>query len=561
MKVWVAHEKDTLRTIADKNHLQLEELITLNPCIESPDQNIAGKPVYLPSLSDFTMSDVDEIPTCTVSTDYINNWIPLTSLEDMAKTEYDVLIIGTGAGGGAVLWRLCEQWQNQGKRIGIIERGDLVLQSHARNISTMNGERLTKYFNYVTRPLPGSATEYPGARQLFALGGRTLFWYTFTMRMHLSDLLKWPIPIDELKTYYKIAEQTMNVSGEFTTDSSYTEMLLNRLWAKGYSTAEKIIMAADLSPQSYGRIHTDVFYSSISFFAKALNTTPFDLAVNARAVQILHDQGRVTGVKVMSRDKNSYILKAKTVVLSASTFETPRLLLHSGIKSRALGHYLTNQSFMIGTGTMSRTEFPAALGTLGIMIAQTPEKPYQVLMAGPGDFYWYQTYEVKPLTAEVGATFFCYGKTESRYENRITLNSNRLDEYGVPEIQVHFSFNEEDQAVIRKMEEGIKQIASSAGIKLISRDGRPAICLMPRGDLHHDSGTCRIGDDPLTSAADQHGQIRGVSGLYVADNSALPSIGCENPTLTTVALSIRTADHIVANSNSNTTLNLDPGRN
>ena len=553
MKVWVAHEKDTLRTIADKNHLQLEELIALNPCIESPDQNIAGKPVYLPSLSDFIKRRVAAIPTCTVSTDYINNWIPLTSLEDMAETDYDVLIVGTGAGGGAVLWRLCEQWQNQGKRIGIIERGDMVLQSHARNISTMNGERLTKYFNKVSRPLP--SPEYPGARQLFALGGRTLFWYTFTMRMHLSDLAKWPIPIDELQTYYRIAEQTMNVSGEFTSDSSYTEMLLNRLWASGYSTAEKIIMAADLTPQSYGRVHSDVFYSSISFFAKALNmATPFDLAINARAVQILHDQGKATGVKVMSRDKNSYILKAKTVVLSASTFETPRLLLHSGIKSRALGHYLTNHSFMIGTGTMSRAEFPAALGTLGIMITQTPEKPYQVLMAGPGDFYWYQTYEVKPLTAEIGATFFCYGKVESRYENRITLNPNKLDEYGVPEIQVHFSFNEKDQAVIIKMEEGIKQIASSAGIRLISRDGRPAICLMPRGDLHHDSGTCRIGNDPLTSVADQYGQIRGVSGLYVADNSALPSIGSENPTLTTVALSIRTADHIVANSKSNTTL-------
>ena len=555
MKVWVAHEKDTLRTIADKNHLQLEELIALNPCIESPDQNIAGKPVYLPSLSDFIKSRVAAIPTCTVSTDYINNWIPLTSLEDMAETDYDVLIVGTGAGGGAVLWRLCEQWQNQGKRIGIIERGDMVLQSHARNISTMNGERLTKYFNKVSRPLPGSSPEYPGARQLFALGGRTLFWYTFTMRMHLSDLAKWPIPIDELQTYYRIAEQTMNVSGEFTSDSSYTEMLLNRLWASGYSTAEKIIMAADLTPQSYGRVHSDVFYSSISFFAKALNmATPFDLAINARAVQILHDQGKATGVKVMSRDKNSYILKAKTVVLSASTFETPRLLLHSGIKSRALGHYLTNHSFMIGTGTMSRAEFPAALGTLGIMITQTPEKPYQVLMAGPGDFYWYQTYEVKPLTAEIGATFFCYGKVESRYENRITLNPNKLDEYGVPEIQVHFSFNEKDQAVIIKMEEGIKQIASSAGIRLSSRDGRPAICLMPRGDLHHDSGTCRIGNDPLTSVADQYGQIRGVTGLYVADNSALPSIGSENPTLTTVALSIRTADHIVANSEKLTSL-------
>ncbi len=548
MKVWVAHDKDTLRTIADKNNLQLEELIALNPCIESPDDIIAGKPVYLLSLSDFTKRDVDEIPTCTVPIDYINNWIPLSSLEDMAKIDYDVLIVGTGAGGGAVLWRLCEQWQNQGKRIGIIERGDLIFQSHGRNIPTMNGERLTKYFNYVSRPLPGSAQEYPGARQLFALGGRTLFWYTFTMRMHLSDLMKWPIPIDELETYYQIAEQTMNVAGEFTTDSSYTEMLLNRLWSKGYATAAKIIMAADLTPHSYGRVHSDVFYSSISFFSKALNmTTPFDVAVNARAIQILYDQGKATGVKVMSRDKNTYILKAKTVVLSASTFETPRLLLHSGIKSRALGHYLTNHSFMIGTGTMSRSEFPATLGTLGIMITQMPEKPYQVLMAGPGDFYWYQTYEVKPFTAEVGATFFCYGKVESRHENRITLNPNQLDEYGVPEIQVHFSFNEEDQAVIRKMEKGIKQIALSTGIRLISRDGRPAICLMPRGDLHHDSGTCRIGDDPLTSAADQYGQIRGVSGLYVADNSILPSIGAENPTLTTVALAIRTADHIIRN--------------
>jgi hypothetical protein len=63
MKVWVAHEKDTLRTIADKNHLQLEELIALNSCIESPDQNIAGKPVYLPSLTEINKSRLAAIPT------------------------------------------------------------------------------------------------------------------------------------------------------------------------------------------------------------------------------------------------------------------------------------------------------------------------------------------------------------------------------------------------------------------------------------------------------------------------------------------------------------------
>lgn len=52
-------------------------------------------------------------------------WIPLVSLEKMEQTEYDVLIIGTGAGGGAVLWRLCEQWGANEKRIGVVEAGGL----------------------------------------------------------------------------------------------------------------------------------------------------------------------------------------------------------------------------------------------------------------------------------------------------------------------------------------------------------------------------------------------------------------------------------------------------
>jgi len=45
---------------------------------------------------------------------YPNNWIPTKSLDEMANTEYDVLIVGSGAGGGAMLYRLCELWKNQG---------------------------------------------------------------------------------------------------------------------------------------------------------------------------------------------------------------------------------------------------------------------------------------------------------------------------------------------------------------------------------------------------------------------------------------------------------------
>ena len=72
--------------------------------------------------------------------------------------------------------------------------------------------------------------------------------------------------------------------------------------------------------------------------------------------------------------------------------------------------------------------------------------------------------------------------------------------------------------------------------------------LWPLGSIKHEAGTCRMGDNPATSACNRYGQIHGISGLYVADNSVLPLTAGANPTLTTVALAIRTADHIVETS-------------
>lgn len=561
LKIWVPSDQETLRIIASKTGFSLEQLILLNPHIGHPDQDITGKLVYLqritesskrinwfPSLNSQQPNCSEPnspLPTCPViPTEPLNNWIPLTPLEQMAEQEYDVLIVGTGAGGGAVLWRLCEKWKNEGKRIGIIERGDQVIPTQARNISTMNQERLVAYFNYLSKPLPGSIPEYPGARQLFALGGRTLFWYAFAPRLPEWDLAKYPMPISEIESYYGVAEEVMRVTRAFAEGSSFTEILLERLWMSGYSKAAPLPVAADIVPHSFGQIHTDMFTSSISLLARALNLRPFDLAVNARAVQILHESQQVTGVKVISPDKTTYTLRAKKVVLSASTFETPRLLLYSGYQHPALGHYLTNQTFVQAIGNISTADFPVPWGPLNIMIPQTPDNPYSVLMTGPEAFYWYPVTLDRPFTDETTVNFYGYGKVEPRYENRISLNPNKSDEDGIPEIQVHFSLSDTDWTVVNRITEGIKKIASNAGIRLVSENGRPPICLTPLGDLHHDSGTCRIGDDPSTSVADQYGQIRGVSGLYVADNSALPYIGAENQTLTTIALAIRTADHI-----------------
>ncbi|MCA0756310.1 GMC family oxidoreductase [Paenibacillus sp. N4] len=549
MNIRIASERDTLRKIADERRIPVGELLAINPHIVHPDRLIAGFPVYFPSSDGPDRSSSRQLgglPFCPLEpVQPLDTWFPLTPLEEMAEQEYDVLIVGTGAGGGSVLWRLCEQWRQENKRIGIIERGDLVLPSHARNLPMMNTDRLWRYFNTISKPLPGAGTDYAGARQLFAFGGRSLFWFAFAMRMTLSTLEKYPFPVQEMNTYYNLAEQAMNVTRTFTQDSTFTEILLNRLWQNGYTEADHIPLAADLMPSLYGRIHTDIFNSSISLLSAALNLRPFDLAVNARAVKVEHNGGKVSGVTVMKPDKTAYTLKAKTVVLSASSFETPRLLLHSGIRHPAIGHYLMNHPLVQATGSISRPQFPFPLGTLGISVPQSVQRPYLLLMAGPGDFYWYQTSEVRPFALEESVIFFGYGKVEPRYENRIALNPFKKDEYGVPEIEVHYSLSAQEEEAIRRLEEGIRNVSAVSGINLVSRNGNPPICLSPLGEPHHDSGTCRIGNDPVTSAADVNGQIRGVSGLFVADNSALPQIGAENPTLTTVALSIRLADYLV----------------
>jgi choline dehydrogenase-like flavoprotein len=253
---------------------------------------------------------------------------------------------------------------------------------------------------------------------------------------------------------------------------------------------------------------------------------------------VVTEKGRVAGVHVMTPEKRSYVLKAKTVVLSASTFGTPRILLNSGIQGNAIGHYLINHSAAIGRARFNRRDYPHVLGPIGILIPETEKLPYQLVVEGPLDYQFYHDKQI-PFHEEMEVSIEGFGTVEPRYENKITLDPHRRDEYGMPEIQIHLDYNEADKVLLGKAAEGVKQVSSVIGTPLVSLALEEPIA----GD--HEAGTCRMGDDPATSATDRYGQIHGISGLYVADNSVFPIMGAANPTLTMVALAIRTADHII----------------
>lgn len=540
VRYYIAGEADSLSVIARKRAVNIQRLMELNPAIKDPFLRIAGLQVRLPSPDEWP-KPVPALPACTfqlINPNARESWIPLTSLEEMEKTDYDVLIVGTGAGGGAVLKRLMQQLPGGNRRIGVIERGGLLIPTHVQNIHTMTPRRVFDYYSteaeYIDRYLSG---------QIYALGGRTLFWSTTSPRMTDSELLQWPVPLPEMADYYTLAEKALNVSRRFSKNAPLTQMLLNSLQSNGFPDASEEPLAVNLAPPSeFGVMNTNPFFSSILFLAEALNR-PYDLAIHARAVKVLMDGNRCAGVEIVTPAKQTFRLKAKYVVLSASTFGSAQILLNSDIEGPAIGHYMTNHSRVLGLGQVDRDRFPENLGPLRILVPGRTDRPYQIQIIGPGDYPWVQ-YAVQPLREQWDLFLATLGRVEARYENYVSLDPVKRDRDGVPELNIHFAYSARDEEVIHEMGEGVAKAAAAMNAALTSNEG-PALCRLPTGSDIHEMGTCRMGVDPETSATNPFGQVHGMDGLYVADNSVIPTSGTANPTLTTVALAFRTADEIV----------------
>jgi gluconate 5-dehydrogenase len=427
----------------------------------------------------------------------------------MSEKKYDVIIVGSGAGGGAVLWRLSEKWLKARKKIGMIEAGDFVLPAHVYNFPQLKGN-WKNIFSKVSSPIGKRLPRFSGAEQILALGGRTLFWGAVTPRMHASDFSDWPISKKEMDHYYDIAERIMGILPSGI--SPQTREILQLLQLNGFEGARTIPQAA-----SDGQT-----FSSICFLRKAWEQQPFDLAIKSRLLQLRMLESKLIELTVADSNKKIYKLYANKIVLAAGALETPRILLHSGLHGKAFGHYLTTHSFIKAKGEFSGERFGTIVKEIRILIPQTDKTPYQL-----------QLYISKRSISMV-----CFGKVESHFDNKLTLDPNNKDEFGVPKIKIDFSYSDRDLEVIRQMRVAVKHVLKTLGAKSVYEK------LMEPGKDYHETGTCRIGIDPSQSAANRYGQIYGNSGLYAADNSILPSAAAVNPTLTTIALAIRVGDHI-----------------
>lgn len=134
-----------------------------------------------------------------------------------------------------------------------------------------------------------------------------------------------------------------------------------------------------------------------------------------------------------------------------------------------------------------------------------------------------------------------FGEILPYADNRVTLNKDKKDKYGLPTLTFDGSIRENELAMRKDMQAAAAEMLEAAGFKNVqTMDGDYAL-----GLGIHEMGTARMGRDPKTSVLNAFNQVHECKNVYVTDGAAMTSASCVNPSLTYMALTARAADHAV----------------
>jgi choline dehydrogenase-like flavoprotein len=135
-----------------------------------------------------------------------------------------------------------------------------------------------------------------------------------------------------------------------------------------------------------------------------------------------------------------------------------------------------------------------------------------------------------------------FGEVLPRWDNFVELDSKVKDIYGIPVLKIHMSDGENERAMIQDMGDSAGEMLEAAGAKNIRTHAHPSA---PRWALH-EAGIARMGSDPKKSVLNQFQQTHDIKNLFVMDASGFASNPCQNPTLTIMALCVRSCDYLMS---------------
>jgi choline dehydrogenase-like flavoprotein len=134
-----------------------------------------------------------------------------------------------------------------------------------------------------------------------------------------------------------------------------------------------------------------------------------------------------------------------------------------------------------------------------------------------------------------------FGEVLPRWDNFVEIDRDIVDHFGIPVLKIHMANGPNEMAMIKDMAVAAGQLLEAAGAKNIHTYANLAD---PRWAVH-EAGIARMGSDPKAAVLNQFQQTHDVENLFVMDASGFPSNPCQNPTLTIMALCVRSCDYLM----------------
>jgi choline dehydrogenase-like flavoprotein len=512
-----------------------------------------------------------------------------------AREHYDVVIVGTGAGGGTMAQALA----GTGARILVIERGDFV----PREDQNWDPAAVWRQLRYRTqeRWLDGDGREFLPYTH-YGVGGNTKFWGGVLYRLRREDFQAvehldgvspaWPIDYDTLAPYYDRAEALYHVHGEAGLDPTepprrpfpYPPVphargmadIIERLRAQGlHPSPLPLGLIQPGEPGGCVLCRTCASFpcqigakadADVCGIQEAVTRENVTLATRTLATRLLTDpSGRRVDAIEVECDGQAHKIGASLVVVAAGAVNSAALLLRSSNERHPRG--LANSSDLVGRHYMAHLatmlegfrltlganadEFQKTVavndfylrGPRGYPLGQIQSqgRTHAVMAKVVGDSWtlgnvhpwrWIPQWAYAEWVARA-TDWLAMTEDLPSPDNRVTLS---------PDGRIAVDYRPNNLAAHAELVEAWRRVLGGLGY------WSPKVFAHYSGvrNTTHQCGTLRFGTDPQASVLDPFCRSHDVDNLFVVDASFFPSSAAVNPGLTIIAQALRVADHIKA---------------
>lgn len=406
----------------------------------------------------------------------------------------------------------------------------------------------------------------------------------------------WPIRYNDIKEWYDYVEEYVGISGAMNSlahlpdgvflppiPMNAIEKHLEESIGKNYQDRMLINgRVANLTQPKKGRgpcmyrnlcsrgcPFSGYFSSNSTTLVDAFNSGNLTLRENTIVKEVVYDEAskKAQGVKIIDTiTKEEITYYSKIIFLNASAIATASILLNSvsdsfpnglGNSSLQIGHNLMDHVVNEGTygtynGLLDKYYVGRSPGTIYIPRFQNLDDKTNSTdfirgygIQGKGSRENWETKKTEGFGITLKEQLETPGKWKislggrgevlPNYENRISLDYQNRDQWGLPLVKVHFEYGSNEIAMMEHMTKTSEEMLVKAGFENVGSYRTTP----PPGSAVHEMGTVRMGHDPKTSVLNKYNQMHDVRNVFITDGSCMTSSACQNPSLTYMALTAR----------------------